>query len=236
MAEKIYFYAPATNNDISPTLLWSVARLSLNEEGATWLETQWVGGGGLQGMALYTSVLDAAIAAEVLNQSDSHSAWKVYPFSDLNITEMMMTMKTHKPEYTIMLVFGFSVDDFRNLVVASTLYRSLQFPESFTIGDELDPVNRKAILKFDASLFERMNDYWHEEFASYCESMETLNTQPLTLIQKHARNAVSTACVTTLPVVSATSLYCVSTWSIEKKMWIVSSLAVKGVKPANKLH
>jgi hypothetical protein len=236
MTDKILFYAPATNHYISPTLLWSVARMSVNNDGAKWLETQWVGGGGIQGMALYTSALDASIAAEVLNQSDSHSEWKVYPFSDVNITEMMIATKTRKPKYTIMLVFGFSVDDFRSLIPTPNLYRSLQFPEPFTIGDGLDPVNNKAILQFDESLFEGMNDYWHEEFARYSESMESLNAKPLDLIQEQACLAVSTASVTTTPVVSAASQYCVSTYSMEKHMWVVSSLAINGAKPANQLH
>ncbi len=135
-----------------------------------------------------------------------------------------------------MLVFGFSIDDFRNLILQTELYRTLQFPESFPIGEGLDPVTNKAILKFDKSLFEGMNDYWHEEFASYCESMEILNSQPIDLIKEHARNAVSTALVTATPMISPATQYCVSTYSIEKQMWIVSSLAVNGSKPANKLH
>lgn len=67
MSNKIHFYAPATNDYISPTSLWSVARITVNDDGVHWLETQWVGSGDIQGMALYTSVLDAAIAVEVLN-------------------------------------------------------------------------------------------------------------------------------------------------------------------------
>lgn len=210
--------------------------MTVNDDGAKSLETQWVGGGDVRGMALYTSVLDSSIAAEVLNQGDSHSEWKVHPFADLNITEMMITTKARKPEYCIMLVFGFSVDDFRSLALTSNLYRSLQFPETFAIGDGLDPENNKAILKFDESLFEGMNDYWHAEYASYCESMENLNVQPLDLIKQHARRAVSTASVTTTPVVSAASQYCVSTYSMEKHMWVVSSLAISGAKSASKLH
>ncbi|AFJ46622.1 hypothetical protein EBL_c15210 [Shimwellia blattae DSM 4481 = NBRC 105725] len=58
-----------------------------------------------------------------------------------------------------MLVFGFSIDDFRNLVLCSEHYRSVQFPESFTISDDFDLVSNKAVLKFDATLFEGMNDY-----------------------------------------------------------------------------
>lgn len=55
--------------------------MTVNDDGVQWLETQWVGGGNFQGMALYTSILDAAIAAEVLNQAETLSEWKVYPFS-----------------------------------------------------------------------------------------------------------------------------------------------------------
>lgn len=121
MAEKIHFYAPAANHYISPTLLWSVARLSV-KDGVKWLETQWAGGSGFQGMALNTSVPGAAIAAEVLNQSDSHSAWKMYPFSALNITEVMATTPPRKPEDNIMRVFGFSADDCKNIVMALTRY------------------------------------------------------------------------------------------------------------------
>ncbi|WP_034461213.1 hypothetical protein [Buttiauxella noackiae] len=69
--------------------------MTVNDDGVQWLETQWVGGGNVQGMALYTSILDAAIAAEVLNQAETPSEWKVYPFSDLNITEMMINTKAH---------------------------------------------------------------------------------------------------------------------------------------------
>jgi hypothetical protein len=236
MNKKIHFYVPASNDYISATSLYSVARVTVNDDGMEWLETQWVGGGDGHGMALYTSILDAAIAAEVLNQGDSPSEWQVYPFSDLNITEMMVNTKAHKSHYGIMLVFGFSIDDFRNLILQSELYRTLQFPESFPIGDGLDPVTNKAILKFDESLFEGMNGYWHEEFANYCESIAKLNSQPLGFIKEHARNAVSTALVTATPMISPATQYCVSTYSIEKQMWIVSSLAVNGSNPANKLH
>lgn len=236
MTNKIHFYASATNDYISPTSLFSVARVTVNDDGVQWLETQWVGGGNLHGMALYTSILDAAIAAEVLNQAETPSEWKVYPFSELNITEMMINTKAHKSDYGIMLVFGFSIDAFRNLILHSDLYRTLQFHESFPIGEGLDPVKNKVILKFAESLFEEMDSYWHEEFTSYCESMEKLNSQPIDLIKEHARNAVSTALVTTTPMISPTTQYCVSTYSIEKQMWIVSSLAVNGSKPVNKFH
>lgn len=236
MKEKIHFYAPAKNDYISPVSLWSVARVTVNDDGVRWLETQWVGGSDVQGMALYVSLLDAAIAAEVLNKSGSTAEWQVYPFADLNITEMMISVKARKPEYCIMLVFGFSIDDFRHLVLHSGLYRSLQFPESFTISDRLDPVTNKVILKFNESLFEGMNEYWHEGFANYCESIEQQNSLPFELIKEHARTAVSTAMVTTTPIVSAASPYCVSTYSIVKQMWIVSSLDVDGAKPANNLH
>lgn len=236
MRKKIRFYVPATNDYISPNSLFSVARMTENDHGVQWLETQWVGGGDVHGMALYTSILDAAIAAEVLNQGNSSSEWQVYPFSDLNITEMTINMKAHKSHYGIMLVFGFSIDDFRNLIFHSELYRTLQFPESFPISDGLDPLTNKAILKFDESFFEGMNGYWHEEFTHYCESMEKLNSQPLDLIKEHARNAVSTALVTTTPMIGPVTQYCVSTYSIEKQMWIVSSLTVNGSEPANKLH
>ncbi|MGL4725390.1 MAG: hypothetical protein ACRCWW_12935 [Scandinavium sp.] len=148
----------------------------------------------------------------------------------------MINTKTQKSHYGIMLVFGFSIDDFRNLVLNSALYRSLQFPESFPIGDGLDPITNKAILKFDESLFEGMNGYWHEEFANYCDAMDKQNALPLELIKEHARNAVSTALVTSTPMLSTSSQYCVTSYSIEKQMWIVSSLAVNGAKPANKLH
>lgn len=236
MSKTIHFYAPGTNDYISPTLLFSVARMTVNGDGVQWLETQWVGGGNVQGMALYTSILDAAIAAEVLNQAETPSEWKVYPFSDLNITEMMINTKARNSHYGIMLVFGFSIDAFRNLILQTELYRTLQFPESFPIGEGLDPVTNKAILKFDKSLFEGMNGYWHEEFTSYIESMESLNSQPISFIKEHARNAVSTALVTATPMITPETQYCVSTYSIEKQMWIVSSLAVNGSKPANKLH
>ncbi|MFB6327440.1 hypothetical protein ACE8EZ_15270 [Pantoea deleyi] len=236
MTKKIYFYAPGTNDYISPALLFSVAWMTVNDDGIQWLETQWVGGGNVQGMALYTSILDAAIAAEVLNQAETPSEWKVYPFSYLNITEMMINTKAHKSHYDMMLVFGFSIDDFRNLILQSDLYHTLQFPESFPIGDGLNPITNKVTLKFDESLFEGMNGYWHEEFPSYCESMKILNSQPLDFIKEHARNAVSTALVTATPIVRAATQYCVSTYSIEKQMWIVSSLAAKGSEPANKLH
>ena len=73
MSKKIHFYAPATNDYISPASLFSVARITVSDDGVQWLETQWVDGGDIPGMALYTSVLDAAIAAEVLNQGDSSS-------------------------------------------------------------------------------------------------------------------------------------------------------------------
>lgn len=236
MKEKIHFYAPAKNDYISPVSLWSVARVAVNDDGVRWLETQWVGSNDVQGMALYVSLLDAAIAAEVLNKGGSKVEWQVYPFADLNITEMMISMKARKPEYCIMLVFGFSIDDFRHLVLHSRLYRSLHFPESFPISDGLDVVSNKAILKFNQTLFEAMNKYWHEEFANYCESTEQQNLLPFGLIKEHARTAVPTAMVTTTPIVSAASQYCVSTYSIEKQMWIVSSLDVHGAKPANKLH
>ncbi|HDT1374824.1 TPA: hypothetical protein QHS37_000116 [Enterobacter hormaechei subsp. xiangfangensis] len=236
MSNKIHFYAPATNDYISPTSLWSVARITVNDDGVHWLETQWVGSGDIQGMALYTSVLDAAIAVEVLNQEESPSEWQVYPFSDINITEMMINTKAHKSHYGIMLVFGFSIDNFRNLVSTSKLYRTLQFPESFPIGDGLDPVTNKVILKFDESMFEGMNGYWHEEFDNYCEAIDLQNSLSIELIKEHARKAVSTAHVTKTPMLSAESQYCVSTYSIDKQMWIVSSLAVNGSKPANKLH
>ncbi|HBY9539977.1 TPA: hypothetical protein MJA15_002336 [Klebsiella aerogenes] len=236
MTEKIHFYAPDSHDYISPTLLWSVARITVNDDGAKWLETQWVGGGDFQGLALYTSVLDAAIAAEVLNRSDTHSEWKVYPLSDLNITEMMISMKPRKSNYNIMIVFGYSIDDFRNLVLYTELYRSVQFPESFPIGEGLDPVNNKAVLQFDTSNFEYMNDYWHEEFTNYCESMEVLNAKPFEIIKEHAHNAVEIAQVTKRPIEGGASHYCVSSYSIEKQMWIVSSSAVYGSKPANNLH
>ncbi|MNH39046.1 hypothetical protein D3C79_1001650 [compost metagenome] len=66
--------------------------------------------------------------------------------------------------------------------------------------------------------------------------MEKLNAQPLEIIKEHACNAVSAAHVTTTPMISAASQYRISTYSIEKQMWIVSSLAVNGSKPANKFH
>ncbi|MBJ9119782.1 hypothetical protein I5466_03070 [Citrobacter koseri] len=237
MTEKIHFYAPASHDYISPTLLWSVARMTINHDGAKWLETQWVGGRDFQGLALYTSVLDAAIAAEVLNQSDTHSEWKVYPLSDLNITEMMISMKARqKEEYNVMIVFGYSIDDFRNLELYTDLYRSLQFPDSFPISEGLDPVNNKVILNFGTSNFEYMNDYWHEEFTSYCESIEVLNAQPFDYIKEHAHHAVESAQVTRTPVAGSKSQFCVSTYSIEKQMWVVSSSAIHGTKPANNLH
>ena len=184
MSKKIHFYAPATNDYISPASLFSVARITVSDDGVQWLETQWVDGGDIPGMALYNSILDAAIAAEALNQGGSSSEWQVYPFCDLIITEMMINTKAHKSHYGIMLV----------------------------------------------------NAYRHEEFVSYCESMETLNSQPLDLIKEHARNAVSAPLVTKKPMISDASQYCVSTCSGEKEMWIVSSLAVSDLKPANKLH
>ncbi|MFK3660151.1 hypothetical protein ACI2I2_06455 [Scandinavium sp. NPDC088450] len=236
MSKKIHFLASAVNDYISPVSLWSVARVTVNDDGVNWLQTQWVGGGELHGMALYTSKLDAAVAAEVMNQRENSTAWQVYSFSDINITEMMINVKSQKPNYGIMLVFGFSIDDFRHLILHSNLYRSLQFPESFPIGDGLDPITNKAILKFNESFFEGMNDYWHEEFASYCETMDKQNSLPFDLIKEHARNAVSAALVTTTPIISAASQYCVSTYSIEKQMWVVSSLSVGGAQPANKLH
>jgi len=236
MNDNIHFYAPAKNDYISPVSLWSVARVSVNGDGIRWLETQWVGGSDVQGMALYVSALDAAIAAEVLNKGSRTPEWHVYSFADLNITEMMISMKARKPEYCIMLVFGFSTDDFRHLVLNSGLYRSLHFPESFPISDGLDLVSNKVILNFNRTLFEAMNRYWHEEFANYCGSMEHQNSRPFGLIKEHARTAVSTAMVTTTPIVSAASQYCVSTYSIEKQMWIVSSLDVHGAKPANNRH
>ena len=49
MTKKIHFYAPGTNDYISPTLLFSVARMTVNDDGVQWLETQWVGGGNFQG-------------------------------------------------------------------------------------------------------------------------------------------------------------------------------------------
>lgn len=217
MNNNIHFYASTKNDYISPVSLWSVARVSVNNEGVRWLETQWTGGSDLQGMALYVSALDAAIAAEVLNKSGGTQEWQVYPFADLNITEMMIAMKARKPEYCIMLAFGFTIDDFRHLVLHSALYRSLQFPETFLISDGLNPVSNQAILKFNESLFDEMNKYWHEEFANYCESMEYQNSLPVGLIKEHARKAVSTAMVTTTPIVSGASQYCVSTYSIEKK-------------------
>lgn len=106
-----------------------------NDDGVKWLEIQRVGGGDFQGMVLYTSVLDASIAAEVLNQSDSRSEWKACSFADL-----------------------------------------------------------------------------------------------------YARNAASTAIVTTTPMMSAAPQYRVSTCSAEKQTWVVSSLAVHGSRAANKLH
>ena len=237
MSEKIHFYAPGSHDYISPTLLWSVARMTVNPDGAKWLETQWVGGGDFQGLALYTSVLDAAIAAEVLNKSDTHSEWKVYPLSDLNVTEMMISMKARQKEhYNVMIVFGYSLDDFRNLELYTDLYRSLQFPESFPISDGLDPVNNKVILNFDTSNFEYMNDYLHEEFSNYCESIEVLNAQPFDYIKEHANHAVESAQVTKTPVASSKSQLCVSTYSIEKQMWIVSSSAIHGTKPDNNPH
>jgi hypothetical protein len=211
--------------------------MTVNPDGAKWLETQWVGGGDFQGLALYTSVLDAAIAAEVLNKSDTHSEWKVYPLSDLNVTEMMISMKARQKEhYNVMIVFGYSLDDFRNLELYTDLYRSLQFPESFPISDGLDPVNNKVILNFDTSNFEYMNDYLHEEFSNYCESIEVLNAQPFDYIKEHANHAVESAQVTKTPVASSKSQLCVSTYSIEKQMWIVSSSAIHGTKPDNNPH
>lgn len=236
MNEKIHFYAPSIQDHISPVLLWLVVHITANDDGDKWLETQWTGGGDFQGIVLYTSVPDAIIAAKALNKSDTHSQWKVYLLSDLNITEMMISMKARKKKFSVMLISGFSIDDFRNLVLHSNLCRSLQFPEVFTIGEGLDPVSNKVILKFDESLFAGMNDYWHEEFENYCESMKALSAQPPGFIKGHARNAVSDAFVTKTPVISAASQYCVSTYSIEKQVWVVSSLDINGAKPANNLH
>jgi hypothetical protein len=81
-----------------------------------------------------------------------------------------------------------------------------------------------------------MNDYWHEEFTNYCESMEVLNAKPFEIIKEHAHNAVEIAQVTKKPIEGGASQYCVSTYSIEKQMWIVSSSAVHASKPANNLH
>jgi len=87
------------------------------------------------------------------NLSDEFEGW------DDSITEMMINVKAQKTHFGIMLVFGFSIDDFRNLVSHSGLYRTLQFAESFPIGDGLDPKSNKAILKFEESMFEGMNGY-----------------------------------------------------------------------------
>lgn len=236
MDNKIHFYSPGATDYISPTSLWAIARVTVNADGVRWLETLWAGGDEFKGMAVYTSSLDAAIAAEVLNQESNASEWQHYPLSDLDITEMMINVKDQGPEFCMMLVFGFSVDSFRSLVKHADLYRSLQFPESFPIRDDLDPVTNKVVLKFDESYFSSMNDYWHEVFDNYCEYAENINLQPHEIIREHARNAVLTAQVTTTPVYSPSSQYCVSTYSIEKQMWVVSSLAVKGAKPANRLH
>ncbi|SFT52586.1 hypothetical protein SAMN05192562_101674 [Kosakonia arachidis] len=121
----------------------------------------------------------------------------------------MINTKPHKSHYGIMLVFGFSIGDFRNLVLHTDLYRTLQFHGSFPIGDGLDSVTNKITLKFDEFLFEGTNNYLHEEFGHYCEAMDHQNSLYIDLIKEHARNAVSMELVTTMPMISATSQYCV---------------------------
>ncbi|MFZ5297824.1 hypothetical protein ACS6K7_15645 [Enterobacter chuandaensis] len=59
MTKKIHFYAPGTNDYISPTLLFSVARMTVNDDGVQWLETHWVGGGGATGVGLCSVILGA---------------------------------------------------------------------------------------------------------------------------------------------------------------------------------
>lgn len=236
MENEIHFYSPGTHDYISVTSLWAVARVAVNEDGVRWLETVWAGGDDFQGMALYTSALDAAIAAEVLNQVNPSSEWQHYSLSDLNITEMMITVKAQRPKFCVMLVFGFSVDSFRNLVLNTNLYRSLQFPESFPIDDDLDPKGHKAVLKFDEEHFMAINDYWHEHFKDYCAYVEGVNALPAETLKKHARYAIAIAQATTTPIYNNTSHYSVSTYSIEKQMWIVSSLKVNGTKSANIVH
>jgi hypothetical protein len=44
MSKKTHFYAPTTNDYMSPTSLFSVDRHMGNDDGVQWLETQWVGG------------------------------------------------------------------------------------------------------------------------------------------------------------------------------------------------
>lgn len=149
---------------------------------------------------------------------------------------MMISMKPRKYNHNVMIVFGYSIDDFRNLVLYTELYRSVQFPEPFPIGEGLDPVSNKAILQLDTSNFEYMNDYWHEKFTNYCESMEVLNAKSFEIIKEHAQNTVEIAQVTKRSIEVGASLYCVSTYSIEKQMWIVSSSTIHGSKPANNLH
>jgi hypothetical protein len=236
MTEKLYFYSPNENSYYSRVHLWVVARKGVRPDGIHWLEPQWIGGNNEQGIALYTSQLDAAIAAIISNQQNTGELWTVYPFVDMNITEMMLDVKDFQSKYHAMLIFGFSIDDFRCLIHKSNSYCSVQYSVEFSIDDDLDPTDNYAIMKFSDQFFEGMNRYWHEEFDDYCAAMEKLNELPREVIERHAHDAVAIASVTSNPICTESSMYCLSTYSIDKGVWIVSSLPVSGKVSINKLH
>lgn len=85
MVQDVYFFSSGENQYYSELPLWGVARISKMHNGIPWLEPQWVGGQSeiLDGLALYTSRLDATISSLVMNEHDG-DVWAVYPFTDFS--------------------------------------------------------------------------------------------------------------------------------------------------------
>lgn len=231
-----HFYSPGGNTYYTVLPLWAVARKSIRHNGMPWLEPQWSGGGEQSGLCLYVSRLDATITATLLNENEEGEHWSVYPFIDMNITEMMIDLaQTHnKNKFNIMLCFGFAIDDFRRLIKAHSVFRLVQFCSTFNISDTIRYPENPAILKFSGNDFDNINKYWAQEFKDYIDIIASYNDFKPPRIADLAKEALEKAAITCTPVLTGENNYTVSSFSITKREWIVSSLDINGA--TNKIH
>ncbi len=222
MKQVLYFCSPGENQYYSVLPLWGVARVSEMANGTPWLEPQWVGGHGEvpDGLALYTSRLDATISSLVLNQRDG-DAWAVYPFTDFNVTQMMLERKAEQSQCWVMLIFGFTGDDFRRLIKTTGIYRTVYFPVGFPVSDSIDQNTNPAILSFAEDFFESVDSYWKVHFNDYCQDIQHLNEMSKDDIETMARKAITQGSVTDKPLLTASTHASVMTYSGGE--WIVSS-------------
>ncbi|MGL4861121.1 MAG: hypothetical protein ACRC5A_15595, partial [Enterobacteriaceae bacterium] len=195
----LHFYDPGKNSYFSETSLWIIAKEAINPDGVRWLETRWISHDGEAaggGLALYTSHLDALISCRFINQY-GEPLWRVYPFQDINVTEMMLNIRDQqRDEFCMALTFGFSLNACGQLVEHKQGLRTVSHGVSFPVGEALT-ASSPVTLKFPPGYFESINTRWQNCFDNYCALTDEQNSLPLPVLEHHAQNALQQADIVT---------------------------------------